>query len=154
MRPLDGGVVFYEDFVKAKGTEIVSRRRTITQTDAVVFTSLTGIIDPVFTDEIFAQENLFGGRVVPGPLVMTYAMGLTDEIGYGSVVAALGIDEARFVAPVRPEDTIQVFTDVVETRQSESRPNLGIVTLAHRVKKQDGTIAQSFKRTLLVRLRD
>jgi itaconyl-CoA hydratase len=146
--------MFYEDFVKAKGTELVSRRRTITQTDAVVFTSLTGIIDPVFTDEIFAQENLFGGRVVPGPLVMTYAMGLTDEIGYGSVVAALGIDEARFVAPVRPEDTIQVFTDVVETRQSESRPSLGIVTLAHRVKKQDGTIAQSFKRTLLVRLRD
>lgn len=146
--------MFYEDFVKAKGTEIVSRRRTITQTDAVIFTSLTGIIDPVFTDEIFAQENLFGGRVVPGPLVMTYAMGLTDEIGYGSVVAALGIDEARFVDPVRPEDTIQVFTDVVETRQSESRPNLGIVTLAHRVKKQDGTIAQSFRRTLLVRLRD
>lgn len=146
--------MFYEELVDAVGSELVSRRRTITETDAVIFTSVTGIMDPVFTDQVFAEENLFGSRVVPGPMVMTYAMGLTDDIGYGTVVAALGIDEARFVSAVRPQDTIQVITNVVETRESESRPDVGIATLAHRVIKHDGTTVQTFRRTLMVRRRN
>jgi acyl dehydratase len=141
---------YYQDLVAAQGTELRSRRRTITEADAVTFTCMTGIMDPVFTDEIFAQKNLFGGRVVPGPMIMTYAMGLTDDIGYGSVVAALGINDARFIAPVRPQDTVHVITRVAETRESKSHPEAGIVTLAHDVINQDGTCVQSFKRTLLV----
>lgn len=143
--------MFFEEFEKAGDEEFVSRRRTITEADAVLFTSLTGIVDPVFTDEIFAREQLFGGRVVPGPMIMSYAMGLTDELGYGSVVAALGIDNVRFRSPVRPQDTIQVHSTVASTRPSESRPELGIVTLQHRVVLQDERMAQSFERTLLVR---
>jgi acyl dehydratase len=143
--------VFFEEFEKAGDEEFVSRRRTITEADAVLFTSLTGIVDPVFTDEIFAREQLFGGRVVPGPMIMSYAMGLTDELGYGSVVAALGIDNVRFMSPVRPQDTIQVHSSVASTRPSRSRPELGIVTLQHRVVLQDERVAQSFERTLLVR---
>nr|WP_033295662.1 MaoC family dehydratase [Amycolatopsis jejuensis] len=139
----------YEELAAAGGTEFRSRRRTITETDAVTFTCMTGIMDPVFTDEIFAQENLFGGRVVPGPMIMTYAMGLTDDLGYSSVVAALGV-EARFVAPVRPKDTIHVVSRVAEARESKSRPDAGIVTLAHDVRNQDGTLVQQFSRTLLV----
>jgi acyl dehydratase len=140
----------YEDFVAAKDKEFRSRRRTITESDAVQFTCLTGIIDPLFTDEIFAQENLFGGRIVPGPMIMTYALGLTDDFGYGTVLAALGIDDVRFTSPVRPQDTVQVLTRVTETRESASRPESGIVTLAHEVINQKGTVVQSFKRTLLV----
>lgn len=143
--------MFFEDFEKAGDEEFVSRRRTITEADAVLFTSLTGIVDPVFTDEIFAREQLFGGRVVPGPMIMSYAMGLTDELGYGSVVAALGINDVRFLSPVRPQDTIQVHSVVASTRASESRPELGIVTLQHQVVLQDERVAQSFERTLLVR---
>jgi acyl dehydratase len=144
-------VVFFEEFEKAGDERFVSRRRTVTEADAVLFTSLTGIVDPVFTDEIFAREQLFGGRVVPGPMIMSYALGLTDELGYGSVVAALGIDNVRFTAPVRPQDTIQVHSTVAATRPSESRPELGIVTLRHQVVLQDERVAQTFERTLLVR---
>lgn len=143
--------MFYEEFEKAGDEEFVSRRRTITEADAVLFTSLSGIVDPVFTDEIFAREQLFEGRVVPGPMVMAYSMGLTDELGYGCVVAALGIDNARFTSPVRPQDTIQVHTTVARTRPSQSRTDFGIVTLRHRVVLQDGREAQTFERTLLVR---
>lgn len=142
--------MFFEDFEEAGDCEFVSRRRTITQTDGVLFTSLTGINDPVFTDELFAKEQLFGTRVVPGPMVMAYAMGLTDDLGYGSVVAALGINNAKFVSPVRPDDTVHVKTRVVLVRASESRPGKGIVTLRHEVVNQDSTIVQSFERTLLV----
>jgi acyl dehydratase len=145
-----GDDVYYEELAAAQDTEFRSRRRTITETDAVAFTCMTGIMDPVFTDEVFAQENMFGGRIVPGPMVMTYAMGLADDIGYGSVVAALGIDDARFVAPVRPQDTVHVISRVVHTRESKSRPDVGIVTLGHQVVNQHGTLVQSFRRTLLV----
>jgi acyl dehydratase len=147
-------VLYLEDFLAASGTEFTSRRRTITETDAVLFTSLTGLMDPVFTDEIFAAEQIFGSRVVPGPMIMTYAMGLTDDLSYGGVLAALGIDEARFVAPVRAGDTIHVVSVVTTARPSESRPGTGVVTLSHRVVKQDGQTTQTFQRTLLVRCRD
>lgn len=142
--------MYFEDFEDAAQDEFTSRRRTITQTDGVLFTSLTGITDPVFTDEIFAREQLFGTRVVPGPMVMAYAMGLTDELGYGSVVAALGINNAKFISPVRPDDTIQVKTRILLTRRSDSRPDTGIVTLGHEVVNQDSVTVQRFERTLLV----
>ncbi|HEY1622857.1 MAG TPA: MaoC family dehydratase [Streptosporangiaceae bacterium] len=141
---------YFEDFAAAGDDSFTSRRRTITEADAVLFTSLTGIVDPVFTDEIFAREQLFGGRVVPGPMIMAYAMGLTDELGYGSVVAALGIGNAKFVAPARPGDTIQVTTQVGSARPSQSRPGTGIVCLKHTVINQSGVTVQTFERTLLV----
>jgi acyl dehydratase len=142
--------MFFEDFEEAKGREFISRRRTITQTDAVLFTSLTGIIDPVFTDEIFASEQLFGTRVVPGPMIMAYALGLTDELGSGAVVAALGIDNVRFTSPVYPEDTVHVRTGVTSARASASRAEVGIIVLAHQVLNQKSVAVQSFERTLMV----
>lgn len=142
--------MFAEDFIKAKSAEFRSRRRTITEADCLMYTSLTGIIDPVFTDEIFAREQLFAGRIAPGPMIMAYAMGLTDEISYGSVVAALGISNARFESPVRPGDTIHVITTVGSARMSASRPGAGVVTLRHIVINQHGDQVQQFERTLLV----
>jgi acyl dehydratase len=142
--------MYFEDLAAATGEEFRSRRRTITETDLVTFTCMTGIMDPVFTDEIFARENLFGGRVVPGPMIMAYSMGLTDDLGYGSILAALGVGEAKFLAPVRPGDTIHVRSRVEQARESRSRPQAGIVTLAHDVVNQDGVVVQTFKRTLLV----
>jgi acyl dehydratase len=76
---------------------------------------------------------------------------MTDDLGFGAVLAALAIDNARFVHPVRPGDTITVETTIANARASASRPDTGIVTLAHRVFIQDGTTVQSFERTLLVR---
>jgi acyl dehydratase len=151
--PLEKGrpeVMWYEDFEAGSDQKWVSRRRTITEADALLFTAMTGITDPVFTDEIFARENLFGGRVVPGPMVMAYAMGLTDDMCSGSVVAALGINNAKFVSPVRPQDTIWVITTVLSARGSNSRPEHGIVTLAHEVESDRSGQVQAFERTLLV----
>jgi acyl dehydratase len=145
--------MWYEDFEEHSDQKWVSRRRTVTETDSVLFTSLTGITDPVFNDEVFARENLFGTRVVPGPMIMAYAMGLTDDLCSGSVVAALGINNGKFVAPTRPQDTMWVTTWVVSARPSNSRPEYGVVTLGHEVENDRSGLAQSFERTLLVRRR-
>lgn len=129
--------------------EFLSPRRTITEADVVLFTCLCGLFNPLFTDEEFAQERGFGTRVAPGPLTMCFAMGLTDELGYGTVSAALGINDVRFSAPVLPGDTIQVRTTVTDKRESSSHPDRGLVTLRHNVLNHKGEQVCTFERTLL-----
>ncbi|HJQ46790.1 MAG TPA: MaoC/PaaZ C-terminal domain-containing protein, partial [Amycolatopsis sp.] len=57
------------------GARFRSHRRTITETDIVMFASLTWITDPIFTDSVFASTTQFGRRVAPGPLLVGYALG-------------------------------------------------------------------------------
>src|SRR3989304_5407364 len=89
------------------GEVFQSPRRTVTETDVVLFTSLAGLHNPLFTDEVFAQEKGFGSRVAPGPLTISIALGLTDELLYGTTTAALGVNNAVFKAPVRPGDPVR-----------------------------------------------
>ena len=132
------------------GQDFVSPRRTITETDIVLFTSLVGLVNPIFTDEIFAREQGLGTRIAPGPLTIAIAMGLSDEIVYGTAIAALGIDNARFTAPVKPGDTLHVKTTVISKRESTSRPDRGPVTLRHEVYNHRGEQVCSFERTAMV----
>ena len=129
--------------------QFTSARRTITEADIVIFTSLSGLLNPLFTDEEFAREKGFGSRVTPGPLIVCYAIGLTDELVYGTVAAVLGIDKARFNIPVKPGDTIQVKTTVVSKRESISHPDRGPIILGHEVFNQQGNQVCSFERTLM-----
>jgi acyl dehydratase len=115
------------------GARLVSHRRTITETDIVLFTAMTWINDPIFTDETFASNTQFGGRVTPGPLLVAYGLGLTEELVYGTTLAALGINNVLFRGPVRPGSTIHVETTVGEKRLSQSRPGTGVVQFKHEV---------------------
>jgi acyl dehydratase len=127
----------------------VSHRRTITETDVVMFTSMTGINDPVFTDAVFAEQALFKQRAVPGPLQLAYALGLTEELVYGSVDAALGIDEVRFEHPVFVGDTLHVRSSIVSVRASRQHPDKGVASLHHDVLNQDQLRCSRFDRTML-----
>lgn len=139
----------YFDELKA-GDQFHSARRTVTEADVVLFTSLAGLYNPLFVDEVFAKEKGFGSRVAPGPMSMCYALGLTEELVDGTASAALGINNGRFTAPVFPGDTISVRTTVVEARPSTSRPGQGVVTLRHEVSNQKGQGVATFERTLLM----
>jgi len=132
------------------GDEFVSHRRTITETDIVLFTSITGLLNPIFTDEEFAKEKGLGTRVAPGPLIVSIAMGLSDELLYGTVAAALGVNNVRFTAPVKPGDTLYTKTMVVDKRESASRVDRGVVTLRHEVYNQRQEMVCSFERALMV----
>lgn len=138
----------YFDELKV-GDEFVSPRRTITEADIVLFTSLAGLMNPLFTDEEFAREKGFGTRIAPGPLTVCFALGLTDEIGYGTAAAALAINNVRFSAPVKPGDTIGVKTTIVNKRESASRPDRGLISLHHDVYNQRGEQVCTFERTLM-----
>lgn len=131
------------------GQRLTSPRRTITEADIVLFTRLSGLVNPLFTDDLFAREKGFSTRVAPGPLTLCFALGLTDDIAYGTASAALEIDKVKFIRPVRPGDTIWVTTTVTEKRESRSRPEQGPVTLSHEVYNQDGNMVCTFARTVM-----
>ena len=133
----------------AVGDEFISSKRTISEADIVIFTSICGLLNPLFTDEEFAREKGFGSRVAPGPLIIAYAMGLTDELAFGTIVAALGVNNARFTAPLKPGDTIFVKTTVTDKRESSSRPDRGPVTLQHDIYNQKDEQVCTFQRTLM-----
>jgi len=131
------------------GDQFTSHRRTITETEVVNFVCLIGLLNPLFTDEEFAREKGFGARVVPGPLTMGIAIGLTDELCYGTITAVLGIDNVRFTAPVEIGDTIWVKTRIINKREGASRPDRGLITLQHEVCNQKGEKVCGFERTLM-----
>lgn len=126
----------------------ISHRRTMTETDIVNFTCLTGLMNPLFTDDEFAIERGFGNRVIPGPLTMSIAIALTDEICYGTVTAVLGMNNVKFTLAVNPGDTLWVKTSVVDKQESRSRPDRGLITLSHHVYNQKEEQVCSFERTL------
>lgn len=136
------------------GDQFTSHRRTITETDVVNFICVTGINNPLFTDIEFAREKGFGNRVVPGPLTLGIALGLTDELCYGTITAVLAFDNVRFIAPVKLGDTIWVRTSIINKRESKSRPDRGPVSLRHEVYNQKSEQVCSFERTLMFLMRE
>lgn len=139
----------YFDELKA-GDQFHSPRRTMTEAAIVLFTSLAGLFNPLFVDDVFAREKGFGSRVAPGPLTVAFALGLTEELVDGTASAALGINNCRFLAPVLPGDTVSVRTTVVESRPSTSKPDQGVVTLRHEISNHKGQGVCTFERTLLM----
>ncbi|MFC1925484.1 MaoC family dehydratase [Chloroflexota bacterium] len=131
------------------GDQFTSHRRTLTETDVVNFICITGLTNPLFTDEEFAREKGFGTLVVPGPLCLSIALGLTDELVYGTITAVLAIDNVRFIAPVKPGDTIWVKTRIINKRESKSRPDRGPISLRHEISNQKSEQVCSFERTLM-----
>lgn len=131
------------------GDTYLSPRRTVSEADIVLFTSITGLLNPLFTDEIFAREKGLGARVAPGPLTLCYAIGLTDELVYGTVCAVLGINNVTFTTPVKPGDTIRVKTTIVDKIESTSKPDRGIGTLHQEVYNQLEEIVCTYERTLM-----
>jgi acyl dehydratase len=131
------------------GEEFVSHRRTVTETDIVLFTSLTGLLNPLFTDDLFAREKGLGTRVAPGPLTLCYAIGLTDELVYRTVSAVLSVNNVKFSIPVKAGDTIWVKTKIIDKRESASKADRGTGTLYQEVFNQHEEVVCTYERTLM-----
>lgn len=138
---------FLEEF--ATGQRFSSHRRTITSADVATFVGVTGINDPLFTDAVFAARSPIGSLLVPGPLIMCATFGLTENLVYGTVVAALAITKCEFKSPLIPGDTIWADTVIGEVRPSATRPGLGIVELRHVVSSDRTAALAAINRTML-----
>lgn len=118
-------------------------RRTITESDNVMFTSMT--MNPAWLHLDFdyaANETEFGRPLVNSMLTLAMVVGISvHETTLGTTVANLGFREIAFPAPLFHGDTIRVETEVLERRASKSRPTQGVVTFEHRAYNQENVCA-------------
>lgn len=124
--------------------------RTITEADNTLFCALTMNTQPLHLNADFAAGTQFGQRIVNGILTLGLVVGLTvPELTEGTIVANLGYERVRHPNPVFHGDTIYAESEVLEMRESDSRPECGIVRLKHTGRKPDGTVVLEFERTVM-----
>ncbi|MEQ8708186.1 MAG: MaoC family dehydratase [Rhodospirillales bacterium] len=124
--------------------------RTITETDNIWFTMLTGNTHPAHFDYAYAAKTEFGQPLVNSALTLAIVTGMSVSDTSQKAIANLGWDEIKLLAPVFHNDTIYSESEVLAKRESKSRPGQGIVTMETRGKKSDGTLFMSYKRSFLV----
>ncbi len=123
-------------------------RRTVTETDNLMFSTLTHNPAQLHLDAEYMKGTDFGQIIVNSTFTLGLMVGVSvGDTTLGTAVANLGWDEVRFPAPVFIGDTLRIETEVVELRESKSRPNAGIVTFIHRAYNQDDTLVGSCKRS-------
>ena len=129
-------------------------RRTVTETDNVLFTAMTHNPAQLHLDEEYMRGTEYGARIVNSVFTLGLMVGISvGDTTLGTAVANLGWDEVRFPKPVFHGDTLRVETEVIDLRESRSRPDQGIVTFAHRAYNQRGELVASCKRSGLQRKR-
>ena len=124
--------------------------RTITETDNIQFSLLTMNRHPLHCDAAFAAKSEFGKPLVNSGLTVAIVLGMSVADISQKAIANLGWKEINLVAPVFPGDTIYAESEVLEKRESRSRPNQGIVTVRTAGKKADGTVFMTFIRSVLI----
>ena len=144
---------YYEDLPEGWRAEHAIRR-TVTDTDNVLITTLTHNPQPLHLDAEYAAGTEFGRVVVNS--IFTFGLMIGVSVGdttLGTLVANLGFDAVRFAKPVFVGDTLRTETRVVERRDSRSRPDAGIVVFEHRSFNQRDEEVAVCRRTAMVQRR-
>jgi acyl dehydratase len=126
--------------------------RTVTETDNVLFTTMTMNPQPLHLDAEFAARSQYGQVLVNSMFTVALVVGLAvPELTLGTTVANLGFSRVDFPAPVFIGDTIHVVTDVIEARRSRSRPGTGIVTFEHHgLNQRDETVCVAVRAAMML----
>jgi acyl dehydratase len=144
--------LYYEEFEVGRTYEHAFRR-TITEMDNVMFTSLTMNVQPLHLDEEFAKTTIHGQRLVNSlftlALVNAYQV---PELTMGTTLGNLGYEEVRFPNPVFHGDTLRGETTIVGKRLSKSRTDSGIVFFEHVGYNQRDQVVCTCKRSGLMML--
>ena len=125
--------------------------RTVTQTDNLLLSTLTHNPQPLHLDAEYAAATEFGQIVVNGTFTFALMVGLSvGDTTLGTLVANLGYDKVRMPAPVFIGDTLRAETEVIGLKDSNSRPDAGIVTFIHRLFNQRDELVCVCERTALM----
>jgi len=125
--------------------------RTITEADNVWFSALTHNPAPLHLDAEYMKKSEFGKPIVNSCLTLGFMVGISvGDTTVGTTVANLGWDEVRFPHPLFHGDTIRIESEVLEVRDSKSRPDNGIVVFAHRAYNQNDVLVGECKRSALM----
>ncbi|MBC7246204.1 MAG: MaoC family dehydratase N-terminal domain-containing protein [Actinobacteria bacterium] len=126
-------MLYYQDF--KVGEKLVTRGRTVTEADIVMFAAFSGDWYPLHVDREYAARSPFGERIAHGMLVLSVATGLMPLTEW-ALIAFYGMDRVRFVNPTKIGDTLHVEAEVVDKREKDERG--GVVSFLMEVKNQKG----------------
>ncbi len=141
---------YYEEFLVGERIQH-PLGRTVTEADNVLFCAITMNRQPLHLDAEYASHTQFGQRVVNGLYTLALVVGLSvGDLTEGTLVANLSYDRVVHPNPVFHGDTLYVESEVLDKRESKSKPDRGIVRFKHTGRKQDGTVAVEIERTALV----
>jgi 3-hydroxybutyryl-CoA dehydratase len=140
---------YWEDFELGKTYPTTTRK--ITEQDHAEFCRVVGYDVPIFVDEDYAKSTALGGRICPSHLIMSFATAMTGRLFSGTVIGLVGLERGRFVAMVRPGDSIRTEVEVLEKRPT-SNPDRGIVRFRdHVLNARDELVMEVDKIVLLKR---
>ena len=126
-------------------------RRTVTETDNVLLTTMTHNPAALHLDAEYMKSTPFKKPLVNSCLTLSLMIGISvNDTTHGTAVANLGMDEVRFPKPLFCGDTLRIESEVLELRDSNSRPDNGIVVFAHRAFNQRDELVGECRRTALM----
>ena len=128
--------------------------KTVTEADDHLFCLITMNHHPLHINDVYAAKSQQGRNVVVGPLVYSLALGMSVSDVSGKAIANLATEELKHPAPVFHGDTLFCESEVLEKKESKSKPDRGTVKVHTRVLNQDGVLVAEFKRLVLVPRRE
>lgn len=127
-------------------------RRTVTETDNLLFSTMTHNPQPLHIDAEAARASEFGQILVNGTFTFALMVGLSvGDTTLGTLVANLGYDKLVMPKPVFIGDTLRAETEITDLKESKSRPGAGIVTFTHRLLNQRDELVCQCLRTALIK---
>jgi itaconyl-CoA hydratase len=140
---------YFEDFTVG---DVYEHRpgRTISEADNTWFTLLTMNQHPLHFDAAYCASTEFGRPLVNSCLTLAIVAGMSVSDVSQKAIANLGWDKIRLTAPVFAGDTIYAESEVLNVRESASRPTQGVVTVRTTGRKADGTLFMTYERSILV----
>jgi acyl dehydratase len=124
--------------------------KTVTEADDHLFCLITMNHHPLHINDVYAKQSQQGRNVVVGSLVYSLALGMSVSDVSGKAIANLATEELSHPAPVFHGDTLFCESEVLEVKESQSKPDRGTVRVHTRVLNQDGVLVAEFKRLVLV----
>jgi acyl dehydratase len=143
---------YFEDF--SVGESFRTQGVTLTEADIIDY-AMRYDPQPFHTDRVAAEESIYGGIIASGWHVggLAFRMFIQAGVIAGSM-GSPGMDEVRWLAPVRPGDTIHLTAEVTEIRPSSSRGDRGYVTMAYKVFNQRDENVMSWRGIQIIRNRE
>ncbi len=141
---------YFENFTEGEIIEH-SLSKTIFESDNNLFSLLTMNHHPVHTNKDYASKNQHGQLLVVGTLVFSIVVGMTVPDISGKAIANLGYEEVKHLNPVFVNDTIYAKTRVISTKESQSKPDRGVVYVETIAYNQHGKDVLSFRRHVLIK---
>lgn len=143
--------MYYEDFVVG---DVIKHdvTRTVTETDNLLFTTLTMNVQPLHLDAEFSKGSIYGRQIVNSVFTLGVVTGVpVQETTLGTTLGNLGFRDIEFPKPVFIGDTLRVETQALDKRESKSRPDTGLVGVEHRGYNQNNELVCVVRRTALMK---